>query len=30
MKDRVVFQTNVPKTVALAYQDGIQVEGRFR
>jgi hypothetical protein len=29
MKDRVMFQTNVPKTVASAYLDGIQVEGRF-
>jgi len=29
MKDRVVFQTNVPVTAALAYPDGIKVEGRF-
>ena len=29
MKERVVFQTNVPVTVALAYPDGIEVEGRY-
>jgi hypothetical protein len=29
MKDGVVFQANVPKTFALASQDGIQVAGRF-
>jgi hypothetical protein len=29
MKDRVVFETNVPATAALAYPDGIKVEGRF-
>lgn len=29
MKDRVVFQTNVPVTAALAYSDGMKVEGRF-
>ena len=29
MKDRVVFQTNVPVTAALVYPDGIKVEGRF-
>jgi hypothetical protein len=29
MKERVAFQTNVPVTVALAYPDGIQVEGRY-
>jgi len=29
MKDRIVFQTNVPVTAALAYPDGIKVEGRF-
>jgi hypothetical protein len=29
MKDRVVFETNVPVTAALAYPDGIKVEGRF-
>lgn len=29
MKERVVFQTNVPVTAALAYADGIKVEGRY-
>jgi hypothetical protein len=29
MKERVVFQTNVPVTAALAYADGIRVEGRY-
>ena len=29
MKERVVFQTNVPVTAALAYGDGIKVEGRY-
>jgi hypothetical protein len=29
MRGRIAFQTNVPVTVALAYPDGIQVEGRF-
>jgi hypothetical protein len=29
MKERVAFQTNVPVTVALAYPDGIQIEGRY-
>ena len=29
MKDRIVFQTNVPVTAALAYPDGMKVEGRF-
>jgi hypothetical protein len=29
MKERVLFQTNVPVTVALAYPDGINVEGRY-
>ncbi len=27
MKQRVAFEINVPVTVALAYPDGIQVEG---
>jgi len=30
MREKVAFQTNVPVTVALAYADGVQVEGRFR
>ena len=29
MRERIGFQTNVPVTVALAYADGLQVEGRF-
>jgi hypothetical protein len=29
MKETVVFQTNVPVTAALAYADGINVEGRY-
>src|SRR5215831_18292505 len=29
MKERVVFQINVPVTAALAYADGIKVEGRY-
>jgi hypothetical protein len=29
MKEKVVFQTNVPVTAALAYADGIKVEGRY-
>ena len=29
MNERVVFQTNVPVTAALAYGDGIKVEGRY-
>lgn len=29
MKERIVFQTNVPVTAALAYPDGIKVEGRY-
>ena len=29
MRERITFQTNVPVTVALAYADGMQVEGRF-
>jgi hypothetical protein len=29
MKERVVFQTNVPVTAALAYADGIKGEGRY-
>lgn len=29
MKERIVFQTNVPVTAALAYADGMKVEGRF-
>jgi hypothetical protein len=29
MKERVVFEANVPVTVALAYSDGLKVEGRF-
>jgi len=29
MKDRVMFETNVPVTAALAYPDGTKVEGRF-
>ena len=29
MKEKVAFQTNKPVTVALAYPDGIQVEGRY-
>jgi hypothetical protein len=29
MKERVAFQINVPVTVALAYPDGIQVDGRY-
>src|SRR5262252_6764894 len=29
MREKVAFQTNVPVTVALAYADGVQVEGRF-
>ena len=29
MKERVMFQTNVPVTVALAYPDGVEVEGRY-
>ena len=29
MKDRVVFEANVPVTVTLAYADGLKVQGRF-
>jgi hypothetical protein len=29
MREKIAFQTNVPVTVALAYADSIQVEGRF-
>ena len=29
MRKKIAFQTNVPMTVALAYPDGLQVEGRF-
>ncbi len=29
MKERIVFQTNVPVTAALAYADGVKVEGRY-
>src|SRR5215831_18827696 len=29
MRERIAFQTNVPVTVALAYADGLPVEGRF-
>jgi len=29
MREKIAFQTNVPVTVALAYADGMQVEGRF-
>jgi hypothetical protein len=29
MRERIAFQTNAPVTVALAYADGLQVEGRF-
>jgi hypothetical protein len=29
MRERIAFRTNVPVTVALAYADGLQVEGRF-
>src|SRR5579863_7803908 len=29
MKERVVFETNVPVTAVLAYDDGIKVQGRY-
>jgi hypothetical protein len=29
MRERIAFQTNVPVSVALAYADGVPVEGRF-
>ena len=29
MKERIVFQTNVPLTAALSYSDGLKVEGRY-
>jgi hypothetical protein len=29
MKERVVFEANVPVTAALAYADGLKVQGRF-
>jgi hypothetical protein len=29
MRERIAFHTNVPVSVALAYPDGVQVEGRF-
>lgn len=29
MKERVVFEANVPVTAALAYSDGLKVQGRF-
>ena len=29
MKEKVVFQTNVPVTAALAYSDGLKVEGSY-
>ena len=29
MREKVIFPTNVPVTVTLAFQDGLDVEGRF-
>src|ERR1017187_8858906 len=29
MKERVVFEANVPVTATLAYPDGLKVQGRF-
>jgi len=29
MRERIAFQANVPVTAALAYADGLQVEGLF-
>src|SRR3974377_1196843 len=29
MKERVVFEANVPVTATLAYSDGLNVQGRF-
>ena len=29
MKERVVFEANVPLTATLAYADGLKVQGRF-
>jgi|SRR5215472_8195165 len=29
MKERIVFQANVPVTATLAYADGLRVQGRF-
>ena len=29
MREKIAFQTNAPVTVALAYADGLPVEGRF-
>jgi hypothetical protein len=29
MRETIAFQTNVPVSVALAYADGLQVQGRF-
>lgn len=29
MKDRVVFEANLPVTATLAYADGLKVQGRF-
>jgi len=29
MKERVVFEANVPATATLAYADGLKVQGRF-
>ena len=29
MREKVIFSTNVPVTVTLAFQDGLDVEGRF-
>jgi hypothetical protein len=29
MKERVMFEANVPVTAALAYSDGLRVRGRF-
>ena len=29
MKERVVFEANVPVTATLAYADGLKVQGRF-
>jgi hypothetical protein len=29
MKERIVFQANVPVTATLAYADGLKVQGRF-
>src|SRR5215471_10947428 len=29
MKERIVFEANVPVTATLAYADGLKVQGRF-